>query len=344
MLELTPENAGQFVRNWMQLPADFEVQVRSLGGGVSNTVLLAEWPGDSIVLKQPLKRLRVVDDWEIDVGRVFNERDAICFLSELLPHGHVPEVRFSDEENFVIALSRADASARSWKEHLLRGEVNPQVARRAGALLVRMHYLAASHAQQLARFSQQEIFVQARINPYFHTAAAKHSDLKGVISEVIDRLIATKVTLIHGDFSPKNLLIQPDAPLMMIDLEIVHYGDPAFDVSFCLAHLILKAIQFRRQTTQLLAAARVFWHVYCHDVKIMNLEELETTTVRQLGCMLLARIDGKSKVEYITEVSTKDFVRELSRRILFGGYTRVDQILDGVGIELDAHINGGEFT
>jgi len=86
------------------------------------------------------------------------------------------------------------------------------------------------------------------VDPYFRTASRRHPDLKPIINDEIERLLGTALTLVHGDYSPKNLLVGPDQKLVIIDFEVAYYGDPAFDVAFCLALMILGAARFRRQT------------------------------------------------------------------------------------------------
>ena len=330
MIHISPENVIPYLRQRHQVPPDEKICVRPLGGGVSNTVLLVEWADDGFVLKQPLSRLSVADTWEIDLSRIFNERDGMQLLGQLLPTGHVPVVRYSDEANFVLTMSRAASPAVSWKEHLLAGCVDLSHARSAGRLLAMMHNRAAGDPRAKTRFADPRIFVEARIDPYFRAAADKNTDLKSILDAEIDRLLATRRTLIHGDYSPKNLMVQPDGKLMMIDFEVVHYGDPAFDAAFCMALMLLGAIQFRRQTSRQLNAVHAFWQAYTQDAQLLRAEQLEATTLSQLGCMLLARIDGKSKVEYITTQETKVFVREVAREIIRGRADTVAQAITWV--------------
>ena len=114
-------------------------------------------------------------------------------------------------------------------------------------------------------------------------------------------------TLTLGDFCPKNSFVYGDR-MLALDFEVAHWGDPGFDVAFCLNHLLLKALRFREWSPSYVAAARGFWSSYA--VVAPGVDETELAAARELGVLMLARIDGKSPVEYITDEATKALVRE----------------------------------
>ena len=62
----------------------------------------------------------------------------------------------------------------------------------------------------------------------------------------------TKRALVHGDVSPKNILVGPRGPVFL-DAECAWYGDPAFDLAFCLNHLLLKCLWTPRRGAGFLA-------------------------------------------------------------------------------------------
>ena len=334
MIQIDQTNAVAYLRDRGQLSLDTEFEVTPLSGGISNTVLLVQSTQDSLILKQPLEQLLVEDEWRIHPRRIFCERDGMQLAGQLLPPGHVPVVRFSDDENYVITMSRADPQSVSWKQQLMDGHVEVSTAHRAGTLLAMLHNRAATRKPEIRRLGDRGIFIEARVDPYFRTAAHRHPDLKSIIDDEIERLLATRVTLVHGDYSPKNLLVGPDQRLMMIDFEVAHYGDPAFDVAFCIALMILGAIRFSNQAVQQLAAVDAFWNSYSDDFELLPQSQIEATTIRQLGCMLLARIDGKSKVEYINDESTRELVRRIARDVLQEEWNTIEDILAAVRMRI----------
>jgi 5-methylthioribose kinase len=329
VVEITPENAREYLVAQRQLRPDQPAAIEALGWGISNMVFKVSLDDDCFVFKQSLPKLRVQDDWPFDRARILVERDCMALLGQLLPAGCVPTVRFSDDANFVFGMSCAPHGGVLWEQALLAQQIDTPTAARAGALLAEMHRRAAVDPRVPARFAAQTGFVQGRVDPYYWTAARLHADLAPLIEAEVQRMLATRLTLVHGDYSPKNMFVYPDR-ILLLDFEVAHYGDPAFDAAFCLNHLILPALAFPGYAAQYLDAALAFWHTY-HSEPVQQLDpQIEPTIIRALGCLLLARIDGKSKIPYITDDATRDQVRGLARRILAGGETSLDALLAAI--------------
>ena len=254
-------------------------RTRLLGGGVSNVVLLAESAERRWVFKQALGRLRVEEEWLADRARAHREAAAIRALAPFLPAGAVPRVVFEDRDNFIYAMEAAPASAEDWKARLMRGERDENAARQTMRIL---RALGQRGVRWREEFGDQTCFDQLRLDPYYRFTAARHPDLCEAFEEAI-ALARRPLAMVHGDFSPKNMLVDGDGRVMLIDFEVVHYGDPAFDAAFLLNHLLLKD-------------ARELGRVCARE-----LEGFETAAViRHLGCLHLARVDGKSPAEYLT--------------------------------------------
>lgn len=307
------ENASAYLRERGFAPT----RVVELGGGISNVVLRVDLGRESIVVKQSLGKLRVADEWLFMRDRIRIERDCMEMLGAVLP-GSVPRVVFSDDDNFVFAMTAVPAEGRLWKPLLLDGDTDSRAAEMAGDLIGRMHRLCASHPLTATRFASHEVFIQGRVDPYHWTTMRAHPDLAPFIHAEVGRMLAKRTTLVHGDYSPKNLFVFPDR-VMMLDFEVAHWGDPAFDVAFCLTHLLLKAIKFPERRAAYLEAVRRFWLAYGDRA-------IESDVVAELGCLTLARIDGKSKEDYITEESEKDAARALARTILTENLKSLDEV------------------
>lgn len=312
VIELTATNALDYLLSRGFIRTREGVRVEELGWGVSNVVLKVTQPGDSFVFKQSLPKLRVKDDWPFHRERIYLERDCMQLLSEILPEGAVPRVRFSDEDNFVFGMSCAPEGGLLWKQVLLDGDANPATAHRVGALLGLMHTRAAGHPQLRTRFGSHEGFIQGRVDPYHRTTAKAHPSIAPLIHAEVERMLARRVTLIHGDYSPKNLFIYPEH-VLMLDFEVAHWGDTGFDVAFCMTHILLKAIKFPARRKAYVKAAQAYWNGYRETTCDA---QAEYSSIRELGCLLLARIDGKSKEDYITEEHEKQETREIGGWIL----------------------------
>ena len=319
--ELGTANALSYLRERGVLPDDADGESRALGGGVSNRVVRLETDARCVVLKQPLPNLDVEDDWPADVSRIHTEANAARAYADLLAGTdgiRVPEVRFESHEDHVAAFSCAPDGADTWKRELLEGTVDRRVARRTGGLLGTAHLSAEGDDRLRDVFESKEPFRQLRVDPYHRTVARRHPDVADEIWAEIDRTTGVSRTLVHGDYSPKNVLLAPgggDGPdLWLIDFEVAHWGDPAFDTAFMLNHLFIKSVYNADRQSAYLEATDAFWEGY----RTAGFD-VESETVRELGVLLLARVDGKSPVEYVTDPSTAETLRRIAKRALAEG-------------------------
>jgi 5-methylthioribose kinase len=327
MIELTEARAPEYLRTLGVAPAEGPIAIAALSGGISNVVLRATWAGGDIVVKQSLPELRVAERWSFDRARILVERDCMDALGRLLPAGSVPSVVFSDDDNYIFAMTCAPAGGTVWKDALMAGEVDPEAARRAGALLAAVHREAADDDAIRRRFDDLMPLVQGRVDPYHRTAAAVNPDLAAAIEADVARLMEDRRTLVLGDFAPKNLIIYPGS-VLALDFEVAHWGDPAFDVAFMLSHLILKACRLPGRAPAYLDAARAFTQAYAAQAGAVGAED--HAVVSEAGCLLVCRVDGKSKAEYLTDEPVRAFVRALGTELLLGGEPRVAAALDMV--------------
>jgi 5-methylthioribose kinase len=311
-VNLSADTAAVYLRSRGLVGEGVAAKVIVLSGGISNTVVCVQWDHDCLVLKQSLEQLRVEADWQFDRARVFRERDCMETLAELLP-GCAPRVVFSDDENFLFGMTCAPPGGTVWKDATMRGELDPTYAVAAGELLGRLQSRTHGDPALARRFADLMPLEQGRLDPYHRTAAAAHPDLKPRIEAEVERLLATRTTLVHGDFSPKNLIAYPDG-MLMLDFEVAHWGDPAFDPAFLLSHLVLGSVYHRNLADGFIDEAQRFWVTYREAVRAVAGDEL--AVVAELGCLLLARIDGKSRIEYLTEEAELDAVRQFARKIL----------------------------
>jgi len=312
---LTPERVREYLSRLGLVANSRQISVSELGGGVSNVVFLIEGGDLRWVLKQSLAKLRVKDDWRSDRDRIFREAEAIQVLRDLLGNGEVPDVIYLDREHFLLIMTAAPVGAIPWKDLLLKGQVDLAMARQAGEVLARI--IAGSrlspHFREL--FLDRRIFDQLRITPYYRTTAARDPDVRLALEQLISDSWNTRTSLVHGDYSPKNMLVC-ERKMFLIDFEVVHWGDPAFDAGFLLTHLLLKAFHRPQLAHSYLEAAREFWKALDLGLKAEMTPEFESMTIRHLGGLMLARIDGKSPVEYIVDENSKERVRRLGKSVL----------------------------
>jgi tRNA A-37 threonylcarbamoyl transferase component Bud32 len=274
-------------------------RLEALTGGVSSEIVLVEDGDRRFVVKRALAKLRVRDDWFADTGRSRVEQSYLRVVGALLP-SCVPRVLFADPDAGWFAMEYLGDGFLNWKGQLLGGCADPSAARRAGEALGVIHRETWGDAALAGEFATGANFHQLRIEPYLETAARRAPDLAGFLLDEAARLQGTALALVHGDFSPKNILVTPER-LVLLDAEVGWFGDPVFDVAFLLNHLLLKALLHANAPETMIESARIFWAAYVKTLGAKADAALEARTVRLLLCLMLARIHGKSPVEYLPE-------------------------------------------
>jgi tRNA A-37 threonylcarbamoyl transferase component Bud32 len=322
MRELTTENALAYLteKGWI---GPGPARIALLGGGVSNVVLRVETPQQTFVLKQSRPQLRTRDAWFSDLERVYREQEVMQVLEPLLPPLTVPKVLFSDRENYVFAMSHAPAEARNWKHLLLEGETDTRIAEHVGEVLGRMHDTTARHPHLVGAFGDATVFVQLRVDPFYRRVQERRPEVAHAITPIIERMLTEKLALCHGDYTPKNILVQGRG-FTLVDYETAYFGDPTMDLGLCLCHLLLKAVKFGDERYRQLT--RAFWEGYRRAATYRPLAELQRNGIEHLGVCLLARVDGTSPVEYLDE-GQREAVRRFGRRILLDGPNNWDDVL-----------------
>ncbi|HLJ14105.1 MAG TPA: phosphotransferase [Bryobacteraceae bacterium] len=326
MFELTANNAGEYlaVRGYKERP----VSITELGGGVSNTVLLIESSHGRFVLKQALEKLRVEQDWFSDRSRAIREAEALRMLADRLPEGSIPAILFEDPNNCVFAMSAAPAAARTWKSLLLDGVIREQTAEQIARLQVALIRASWRSSEWAARLGDLAVFDQLRLDPYYRATARRHPDLAGFFEGLIADARERGAALTHGDWSPKNFLVDGDA-VMAIDFEVIHFGAPTFDAAFLLNHLLLKGFHRPEWAASYVRAARNAWQTLAAGLP-QGADWFEAGTIAHLGGLMLARIDGKSPVEYLRDEPTREHVRQFARELILRRPASIDEVLTRV--------------
>ena len=320
--ELTTDNAKDFLERLGICASEDVLSVEMLGWGVSNTLVKAVSETSAFVIKQSLPRLNVGEEWLADIDRIHNEKMCIDLLLPVIKSGSIPLVIGYDPDNYLFVMSCAPESGINWKESLLSGDVSPVLAGKAGRILGEMHLFIFSNDKVRVNFSDDKVFVQLRLDPYYYFTASKHEDVADIISDHARELLSNKSVLVHGDYSPKNFIVH-QGNLILLDFEVAHYGHPVFDLAFMLNHLFLKSIHDSLSRDVYFQAVSEYLHEYGQFVqgnpllsKYSN-EDCKELLIH-LGCLMLARIDGKSPVEYIVDPNVQGRVRFIAKEIISG--------------------------
>jgi 5-methylthioribose kinase len=276
------------------ISASDQAEVEVLTGGVSNVVLAITTKNQKIVLKQALAELMVAQKWEADQRRAIVEANAIALFHKLSPD-QVPNLVFLDPERFILILDRVPVGSTVWKSDLLDGVINPDIAEVLGRTLAQWHNFGEKDKEARLQFMEDSLFEQLRIDPFYRFVAAKNDALKPIISRLINELEGDKTTIVHGDFSPKNIMVGMDDQVYILDFEVTHVGNPVFDLAFLLAHLLCKKFRTDEPLEEKLLGAAAERFINAYEV----IRPIDSSLSLHTALIALARVEGKSPVNYL---------------------------------------------
>ena len=310
-----------------------EPEGEPLTGGVSSDIWLVRLTERSVCVKRALAQLRVKADWRAPVERSGYEAAWMRIAGRIVP-GAVPELLYEDRAAGAVVMAYLEpGSHRLWKEALRQGEAEPQVAAAVGDRLGRIHAATARRPDIAAQFPTDAIFHDIRLEPYLLATARAHPGLATALRRVARRTATTKLALVHGDVSPKNILLGPEGPVFL-DAECAWYGDPAFDLAFCLNHLLLKCLWTPAAAPGFLGCFDALAQSYLEQVDWEPRAELEARAAGLLPGLFLARIDGKSPVEYVTALTDKERVRRVASAFLIAPADALAAVREAWAVEL----------
>jgi len=309
------------------IKAGEHARLTPLAGGVSSDISVVEANGRRFCVKRALPRLKVAALWEAPIERNAAEAAWMRTVARWLPRA-VPRVLGEDAKAGLFAMDYLEPrDHRLWKTELLAGRVEPDFAAAVGRDLSLIHARSAADPDIPDKFANDATFEAIRIEPYLRATGRAHAALAPRFEALARQTLATKRALVHGDVSPKNILIGPLGPVFL-DAECAWFGDPAFDLAFCLNHLLLKGARDGADRALYAAAFSALTGAYLAGVDWESADSLETRAAALLPALLLARIDGKSPVEYLTRESERAAVRRCAAPLIADPPRRLMDVAD----------------
>jgi aminoglycoside phosphotransferase (APT) family kinase protein len=307
-----PDEVLAFLRRHRLVAAGESPACEALAGGVSSDIWRVDARGGPVVVKRALPRLRVAQVWEAPVERNRYERRWLQAANDIVP-GAAPKVLAGDDEGCFAMEYLPDLPV--WKAELRAGRAEPAFAADVGRKLAAIHDATARRADVAAAFATDASFHALRLEPYLLAAGRVHASLERQLRDLCERTARTRLALVHGDVSPKNILVGPQGAVFL-DAECAWYGDPAFDLAFCLNHLLLKCLWVPQKKDAFLLCFDALADSYGQNIDWEDRSALEQRAASLLPGLLLARVDGKSPVEYLTLDTHRELVRSFARQFL----------------------------
>lgn len=298
-----------------------------LTGGVSSDIWKVNADGRVYCVKRALSKLKVAANWFAPVERNHYEVTWYNIANKIMP-GSAPLVLAHDDKAMLFAMEYLDPkNYKLWKTELRDGRADAKLAAQAGMILGRIHSKTANDDAVKAHFPRADIFQAIRLEPYLEATAARNRDLEEQLLSLSRRTAEYSLTMIHGDVSPKNILLGPDGPVFL-DAECACIGDPAFDIAFCLNHFLLKCIWTPSAAKDFITCFREMSANYLNEVDWENRDTLEERAATLLPGLFLARVDGKSPAEYVKEENDKEKIRRCARGLLFNPTSRLIDVAE----------------
>ncbi|MGN6498164.1 MAG: phosphotransferase [Tsuneonella sp.] len=293
------------------------MELTPLSGGVSCDVWKVAAADATFVAKRALPQLRTEAEWLAPVERAESEvRWLECAAA--IVHQAVPQVLAQSPAEHLFVMNYLDPAAHPvWKDELIAGRIDPRFAASLGEVLAAIHSATAGDSAIAKRFQTEPLFYALRIEPFLLYVADRDPELAPRLRKIASDLGAARIALVHGDVSPKNILVGPKGPVLL-DAECAVFGDPAFDLAFCLTHILLKAVWLADRRAALMAAARALAGTYLQAVSWEDPQGLNRRAASLIAALLLARVDGKSPAPYL-EGANRDTVRRGARMALAKG-------------------------
>ena len=270
--------------------------------------------GLEFCIKRALEKLTVKEDWFAPINR--NNFEAAYFKAcqNIIPNSF-PKILGHDDKNYILAMEWFNPKSYIlWKKKLLDMTFEIKDGKTISNILNKKHAYFYNKSNYKKQFENDKTFFDIRIEPYILFTAKSYPQHENYFFNVAKSLVSNKKTVIHGDFSPKNILIGSDFPVIL-DAETACWGDPVFDLAFCNNHIILKSILNLSNKKKYMSLSKEFINSYIDNINWEEKSNLRDRFLKLTPLLILARLDGKSPIEYYKDKHIKK-ARALSLKIL----------------------------
>ena len=274
-------------------------------GGVSSEVYKVKTSNKTYCVKRSLAKLLVKKEWFADKKRLKYEYYWLKHCKKIIPNNIPNIITFSEKKDYLV-LEFFDQNKFTTLKHLLfKKKINLNLIKNISKNLFKIHNKSKNTSIKKKFSKNFKNFYDLRLDAYFNEVKRVHPNLKNHINKINRNYIKNSTTLVHGDFSPKNILTD-NRSIKFIDAETCNFGDPVFDVVFFNNHLLIKSIIIPEKKNEFLECYKLFFNTYIKLLKGHEKFNFISRCIDMIPIMLIARIDGKSPVEYVKEKKTKN--------------------------------------
>jgi 5-methylthioribose kinase len=213
--------------------------------------------GSSLIVKQARAALERFPEYRVSSERMLFEARYFEIVRARVPAqaGVLPRIVCFDKAARVLVMEDL-GEAKRLDVRLAENSAEPATLEALGAFLGAVHRATRAEAESLEglfandemrRLHGEHIFSlpfqpnEFPIEPRLRTLAddvLARPGLRARIAELRARYYGKGEALVHGDVQPGNVLLQGEQP-RLVDAEIAHVGDPAFDLGQAFAHVHL---------------------------------------------------------------------------------------------------------
>ncbi len=295
-----PTQLAEYLRAMGRIGEKEVPQMRVLTGGVSHRgVLVLRRKGEPWLLKQAREIPGVAVDWHANPRRLEREALGLRYLAELLPPGSVPELLFEDREHHVLAMTAVPRPHANWKSLLLHGQLEREHVVQFGEMLAAIHRSSHErHAELFQVFKDRSLFELLRVEQYYLYSAEHCPAASKFLRDLVAHTRVVRQALVHGAYCPGNIMVH-DGRLILLDQEIIHFGDPAFDLGFAVSHFLSTTHHLIPQHAALVTGMADFWRIYSEALGGVPWGgSIGPRAVKHTLACLLAGVVGRSPLGY----------------------------------------------
>ena len=297
--------------------------ITALRKGASSEIYRVKLAWGTICIKRSLPRPSSSGDTALPVQRSNFEGKWLRIARDVLGES-VPAVL--GEQHGMFAMEYLDpARHTSWATQLHSGDINPSTAAEIGRMIGRVHAATANNFAVAQRFSTDRIFHAARIEPLLLTTAAIEPEAGSRLKQLALNTERTKLALIHGDFSPDNMLIGPKGPVLL-DAECAWYGDPAFDLALFLSYLLVACVLQPQWCNHYLTCYTACSAAYAQRVTWERPEHTDERAALLVPALVLARAGGHVPSDSLQPARDRERAAVLARTLLLDPVLRLGAV------------------